>query len=62
MLRIPPHLLQIIIVIEPVLILQLRQSHLVATVLVLHLLEVVLASSYDAHGTATLPRVAHVVT
>ena len=47
--------------VEPVLVLELGQSHLIATVLVLHLLEVVLTTAYNAHGTATLPRVAHVV-
>ena len=62
LLGVAPHLLQVIIVVESVLVLEFRQTNLVAAVLVFHFFKVVLAATDDAHGTAALPRIAHVVT
>ena len=62
MLGITPHLVHNIVVVQPILISQLWQANLIATVAVLHVFKIVLASTHHTDSVVRIARIREAVT
>jgi hypothetical protein len=61
LVSVPAHLLDVVLVVEPVLVREFRQAHLVTAILVLYLLKVVLTSSDNMGSIVCISMVSHAV-